>query len=212
MSGKIASRWSVLVAAGFAVALGLMLGAGGGQVAGATRTLTPEEESAIPTVDPAHMVPDEIMVQFSRKMSGPELSAFEARFDLDLISKLDGTPDEPYYEYRILDGATPPDKRLEILAGEPLVAWCQPNVTGQLLVDGGPAATPTVAPTAAPTPSPAATQAAISPSPLAAATPTSSRSEVVSVGLPLVLLGGSLGLAALVVFGGLFVLVGRRAR
>jgi hypothetical protein len=179
-------------------------------VAGATRTLTPEEESAIPTVDPAHMVPDEVMVQFSRPLSSAELQGFEERFHLTLLSTLDFGDDgiEPYYQFHIDDGVHVIQKRLEILAGEPLVAWCQPNVIGETL--SGAATPPSQQTMPAQEPSSATT-----PSPVVTATPSSDPSSAggdPSPGPPLLFLAvGAIALMCLAA-GGLGLMLRRRSR
>ena len=191
---------------------GFALGVGGGRAEGATTTLSPEQESAIPTADPAHMVPDEILVQFAEKRTAADLAAFEARFHLDLMNTLDIPPDQPYYQFHIDDGSTPPDKRLEILAGDPLVAWCQPNITGELAVVGSSTPTPTAAPT--PTAMPTATPGPTGvPSGSANAAPAPAKGNSPDQTPWVVIAAGLLAALALALAGGFFaVLRSRRAR
>jgi hypothetical protein len=196
-----------------AVVAVLMVGvfAGTTPASGATRTLTPEEESAIPTADPAHMVPDEVMVQFGKPVSSARLRQFEERFHLTLLSALDFGDDgiEPYYQFQIKDGVYVTDKRLEIIAGEPLVAWCQPNIIGELAGAGG-ASTTSPEPTTSPTATAAAT-ATPTPSPEASsAGAAGSGSGDPSPGpLPIILAVGAIAVAALAV-GGLWLAKRRR--
>jgi hypothetical protein len=126
----------------------------------ATRTLSPAEESALPTANPSDIIPGQILVQFSRPVSDAELATFEERFHLSYMSDLKIGDALPYYEFHIDDGASPPDKRVQILAGQPLVSWCQPDL--RVHVDAGQSASnqsPTGSPSPTSTPSPSAPSA-----------------------------------------------------
>jgi len=109
--------------------------AAGAPALAATRTLSPAEESALATANPSDIIPGVILVQFSRPVSDAELASFEERFHLTYMSDLKIRNALPYYEFHIDDGASPPDKRVQILAGEPLVSWCQPDL--RVHVDAG---------------------------------------------------------------------------
>jgi hypothetical protein len=132
-----------------------------------TSTLSPAEESAIPSADPSHIIPDQILVQFSRPVSSAELTGFETRFRLTYMSDLEIGDDRPYYQFHIDDGMNPPDKRVQILAGEPLVSWCGPNIRVELEA-GQPASNQS------PTGSPSSTASPSATAPLASSAPTSS--------------------------------------
>jgi hypothetical protein len=125
-------RGSAALAAIVAAWLVLVGVAGRSPVFAATTTLSPAEESALPTVNPSDIIPGVILVQFSQPVSAAELATFEKRFNLGYISDLAIPGAQPYYELQILDGANPLDKRAQILAGEPLVSWCGPNIKAHL--------------------------------------------------------------------------------
>jgi hypothetical protein len=135
----------------------------------ATRTLSPAEESAIPTADPSHIIPDVIHVQFSRPVSSAELASFEGRFHLTYISDLEIGDGLPYYTFHIDDCASPPDKRVQILAGEPLVSLCEVDI--RIDIDAGRSAS-NQSPTGSPSPSP--TTSPVAAAPLGSLAPTSS--------------------------------------
>lgn len=212
MRGQKASSRVIVLMACLAVMLGLAIAGGMGAAAGATRTLSPGEESALPTLGPDEMVPDEVIVQFSREMSDSEIAGFASRFRLELLATIAFPPAEPFYLFRILDGATPPAKRLEILAGDPLVALVTPNALGYALDGYGPGI---VSPSAQPTPMtpfpdaprPTATLTASAPTAAGSRSPTPEGADPVQ----LVIVGAALAAAAAALIGGLLVVARRRS-
>lgn len=155
------SRGSAALAATVAAWLVLVGVAGRTPAFAATTTLSPAQESALPTVDPSDIIPGVILVQFSRPVSAAELATFEKRFSLGYVSDLAIPGAQPYYEFQINDGANPLDKRAQILAGEPLVSWCGPNIKVHLAA-GRSASNQT--PADSPNPSPTASPSALGPS------------------------------------------------
>lgn len=163
------SRGSAALAATVAAWLVLAGAAGGTPAFAATTTLSPAEESALPTVDPSDIIPGVILVQFSRPVSDAELATFEKRFNLGYVSDSAIPGAQPYYEFQINDGANPLDRRAQILAGEPLVSWCGPNI--KIHLEAGRSASNQI-PADSPGPSPTASPSAVAPS--ASLAPTSS--------------------------------------
>jgi hypothetical protein len=150
--------------------------AAGTPAVASTHTLSPAEESALPTADPSHIIPGQILVQFSRSISGAELTSFETRFHLTYMSDSEFGDGRPYYQFHIDDGMNPPDKRLQILGGlpgttgEPLVTWCGPNIRVELEA-GQPASNQSPTGSPSPTASPSATAPLASSAPAFSASP-----------------------------------------
>jgi hypothetical protein len=205
------SRGWAAVAAAVATLLMLAALAAGTPAVAATRTLS-SAESPVRTVDPSHVIPDQIIVQFSRQISGAELTSFETRFRLTYRAGPEEGDGGPYYLFHIDDGMNPPDKRVQILAGERLVSWCGPNLK---TIPAAPGSASNESPTVSPSRTPALSASGLLASTAATSStgPGGPASPDPGSGLPVVAIAliAVIAVVACLILAGVFFRRGRRA-